>query len=132
MTRYYLDASVAYRVLAQADRGSVGWWRSVNAGESDEIHASEILRTELVRILRRDREDAARHALITEHVAEYPLDREILRLAEAIGPHIATLDAIHLATAQALGIVLTIVTHDARMRAVAGRLGFAVLDPVTG
>ena len=54
----------------------------------------------------------------------------VLPGAEAIVPHVRTLDAIHLASLVAVGLDATVVTHDAGMAAVARELGYAVIDPV--
>lgn len=55
----------------------------------------------------------------------------VLRAAGSVLPEeVRTLDAIHLATAQQLGEDLArVVTYDARMQAVAGRLGLDVAAP---
>ena len=60
-----------------------------------------------------------------------PLDHAVLQEAEAIVPHIRTLDAVHLGSALRSGLDdLTIVTHDHAMVAVATQIGFRVHDPV--
>lgn len=51
--------------------------------------------------------------------------------AETIEQQVKTLDAIHLGSVIASGLDATVVTHDAAMKAVAERLGYPTLDPVT-
>ena len=53
----------------------------------------------------------------------------ISTLAEAIGPHIRTLDALPLATALDIREPMTAVTCDTAMREVAAELGFLTFDP---
>lgn len=59
-----------------------------------------------------------------------PLTEAILQQAEAIIPHVKTLDAIHLASALAIGRDPVVVTHDATMHSVAVDLGLDTHDPV--
>ncbi|WP_249295629.1 hypothetical protein [Agrococcus sp. Marseille-Q4369] len=59
-----------------------------------------------------------------------PLSEGILQQAEAIVPHVKTLDAIHLASALAIGRDPIVVTHDVTMDAVARELGLRTFDPV--
>ena len=68
---------------------------------------------------------------IVDFIDTVPLDHAVLSEAEAIVPHIRTLDALHLASAVRCGLDdLTIVTHDHAMTAVATQVGFRVHDPV--
>jgi hypothetical protein len=60
-----------------------------------------------------------------------PLDDAVLHEAEAIVPHVRSLDAIHLGSALRSGLDdLVIVTHDSAVATVAATLGLRVLDPV--
>lgn len=59
-----------------------------------------------------------------------PLTDGVLAEAESIVPHVKTLDAIHLASAIATGLDVTLVTHDARMAAAAAVIGYPVFDPI--
>ena len=60
------------------------------------------------------------------------LDHAVLQEAEAIVPHITTLDAIHLASVLRSGLEDVVVcTHDQAMSAVARLLGLEIHDPVT-
>ena len=67
---------------------------------------------------------------VLDFIALVPIDHAVLTEAEAIVPHLRTLDAIHVATALRSGVEdLVVVSHDARMLAVARQLGFTVSDP---
>lgn len=72
-----------------------------------------------------------RRAEILDVLTLVPLTEGVLAAAEAIEPHVKTLDAIHLGSVIATGLDATIVTHDAGMRSAAISLGHPVLDPVT-
>lgn len=70
-------------------------------------------------------------AEILDYIETVGVDHAVLQEAEAIVPHIRTLDAIHLASALRSGRPdLTIVTHDRVMKSVAEQIGFPVHDPV--
>jgi predicted DNA-binding protein (UPF0278 family) len=60
-----------------------------------------------------------------------PITDGVLAAAEAIEPHVKTLDAIHLGSVIAAGLDATVVTHDAGMTAVAVAIGYPTLDPVS-
>ncbi len=60
-----------------------------------------------------------------------PITDGVLAAAEAIEPHLKTLDAIHLGSVIAAGPDATIVTHDPGMAAAAAAIGYPTLDPVT-
>jgi predicted nucleic acid-binding protein len=59
-----------------------------------------------------------------------PISDAVLAQAEAIVPHIRSLDAIHLASLIHTGIDATVATHDETMARVAELLGYPVIDPV--
>ncbi len=81
--------------------------------------------------LRTERTEGA-HRLL-ESVALIPLDEATLRRAEQVAPAtVASLDAVHLATALALsrsGLALTVMTYDARLAEGARHHGLPVLAP---
>lgn len=97
--------------------------------------SSRLLRTEVVRVLRREGIPASQAAPLLDRVGLLDITREIHRLAEDIRPHIRTLDALHLATAasleRTLDTPLTIATHDRTMTSVAHQLSLRTVDPVT-
>ncbi|NLE98999.1 MAG: type II toxin-antitoxin system VapC family toxin [Propionibacterium sp.] len=66
----------------------------------------------------------------TDELVLMRIDDALMAEAAAIRPHVKTLDALHLASAQRVGVTnVTVVTHDATMLRVADALGFDVLDP---
>jgi hypothetical protein len=52
---------------------------------------------------------------VLDYLGFLPVSDAVLAEAEAIVPHIKTLDAIHLASVVRSGLAATIVTHDATM-----------------
>lgn len=129
MTTYYLDTSVAVHAFQRTPRAAA-WFDAVTASPNDRLVSSRILRTELTRYLRREGVPIAERDTVVGHVALIDLTEGILINAEAILQHLRTLDAIHLASALAVGAELVIATHDARLGEVAAELGFETTDPV--
>ena len=107
------------------------WFDAVTGDTDAHVVSSRILRTEITRVLRRENLPVTDRAQILDYIDVIPLDHAVLQEAEAITPHIRSLDAIHLASALRSGLEdLTIVTHDITMKAVAAAIGFHVADPV--
>ena len=129
----YLDSSAAlYAVLNVPQRSALHRWMATSGA----LHvSSRLLRTEVVRVLRREGISASQAAPLLDRVGLLDITREIHRLAEDIRPHIRTLDALHLATAasleRTLDTPLTIATHDRTMTSVAHQLSLRTVDPVT-
>ena len=130
MNAYYLDASVALRALLGHSPTAAQWLDETSASETNPFISSRLLRTELTRALRREGLAVARRDHILDYIATVPVTEGILAEAEAITPHVKTLDAIHLASAMASGLDPVVVTHDDAMKATAGILGLSVHDPV--
>jgi predicted nucleic acid-binding protein len=93
--------------------------------------SSALLRTEAVRAVRRYGSDAVRQARERlEGVELLQLDRAILDAAADLAIEARTLDAIHLASALAVGPDLgVVVTYDARMIRAASELGIETIAP---
>ena len=127
---WYLDSSVALRVLLAHSQSAVEWF-DARAEAGDRFVSSRLLELEMIRVFRREGLDAQE---VADFVAEFTLlrlDDALAVEACAIRPHIKTLDALHLASAGRIGAgAATIVTHDANMGKVAESLGFEVFDPV--
>src|SRR5262245_8322350 len=102
MTTFYLDTSVAVHALVGTPAAQI-WFDGVTADNASRLLSSRILRTELIRVLRREGRDLAERDLILVHVSGVPLTEAILTSAEAITAPVRTLDAIHLASALAVG-----------------------------
>lgn len=130
MTVYYLDPSVALRALLGHSPSAAAWIDRVTADDQHLVVSSRILRTELTRVLRREDLPVGRRDEILDVVALVPVTQGVLASAEAIQPHVKTLDAIHLGSVIAAGLDATIVTHDAAMIAAATSLGYRTFDPV--
>lgn len=132
MTQYYLDSSVGIRILLGQSPAAARWFDSVTRSPVDQAMSSRILRTEMTRALRRLGEPLERRNDVLDYVATVPLDHAVLQEAEAIVPHLKTLDAIHLASALRIGVEgIVVCTHDRAMASVARQLGLDVDDPVT-
>lgn len=127
---YYLDTSVAGRILLGHSPAAVEWFgRAID--DEELVVSSRLLRTELTRLLRREGLPLDRRGEIADRIATIPVDHATLTAAEAIVPHVKTLDAIHLAAALQSGLEdLVIVSHDKSLSQVAQQLGFEVFDPV--
>ncbi len=106
------------------------WFDAVTSDDDSMVLASRLLKTELTRVLRRDEVPVQRRDEIVDHLHLIPLTDAILAEAEAIIPHIRTLDAIHLTSLIHTGLDAVVVTHDATMRQVAEVIGYETLDPV--
>lgn len=128
MAIVYLDSSVALRtILDVPERLRLREW--VDEPDTDLV-SSRLLRTELVRVLRRDRRPLSDAEALLSRVGLFDITRETHAGAEAVGRHVRTLDALHLATALLIGDSVTVATHDGTMKAVAEHLGLDTVDPV--
>lgn len=126
----YLDTSALGRVLL-GEPDSAAVLRSLE--DFDQHVASRLLGVELRRLaLRFELVEQANQLL--GGVALVPIDEALLQEAEAVRPaSVATLDAIHLATAlrlSAAGFLDTVLTYDARLLEGALSHGLKVLSPV--
>lgn len=128
MGHIYLDSSVALRtILDVPDRDHLLRWMQE---PRTTFVSSALLRTEVIRVLRRDHRRVSDAAALLDRVGLVEITRETHRIAESIEPHIKTLDALHLATALTIGDSVTIATHDKTMGSVARHLGLSTVDPV--
>lgn len=125
----YLDSSALIKLVipepeSEALRADLARW---------ERHASSALaRTEVVRAAERvDRAARERARLVVRALTLIAVTDEILdRAAELEPPALRTLDAVHLASALALGDVLgPLVTYDVRLDAAARAAGLDVVAP---
>lgn len=124
----YLDFSVALRtILDVPERKRLQSW--MRTPETTFL-SSRLLRTEVIRLLRREGRSLADGAPLLGRVGMLEVTRETHAVAESIERHIRTLDALHLATAILVGVPVTLATHDATMATVAEHLGLTVVDPV--
>jgi predicted nucleic acid-binding protein len=131
VTYYYLDSSVAVRIMLGHSASAARWFDNTTGRDDDRVVSSRILRTEIIRVLRRESLPVTDRDEILDYVDTIPFDHAVLQEAEAIIRHIRTLDAIHLASALRSGLEdLVIVAHDTTMKSVAATIGFRVTDPV--
>lgn len=128
MTRSYVDASALVKVvLDEAESAAMRLWYV----ESDEVVTSVVGVIETRRAIGRSAFDAGHLESILRSVGAIRLDPMIARSASALAPpSLRTLDAIHLATAMALGGDLdAFVTYDDRLAEAARAIGLPVVRP---
>ena len=128
MSLIYLDSSVALRtILDVPERIGLQQWMQTSGAV---YVSSRLLRTEVIRVLRRDGRLPSEAAPLFDRVGIIDITPEIHALAESFERHIKTLDALHLATALIVGEPITVASHDTAMKSMAEHLGLDVLDPV--
>lgn len=128
MTVAYVDASALVKLaLDEPDGTAMRHWYH----EHERVASSRIGITETHRAVRRKVDAPAHVAAILRSIEVVELDEAIARQAASVGPPaLRTLDAIHLATAIALGGELdAFVTYDDRLAAAARALGLPVVRP---
>ncbi len=124
----YLDSSVALRTIIDVpERLRLQGW--MDLPDTDFV-SSRLLRTEVIRVLRRDQRPLSDGDALLSRVGMFDITRETHAVAESIERHVRTLDALHLATALLIGESVTVATHDVTMKAVAEHLGLGTVDPV--
>lgn len=126
----YIDASAALKLVVEEPESSA----LADALAGDQLISSEICRVELARAIRRLGLGQGAELLVrgvVERIELLRLDDQILDRASEVGPtDLRTLDAIHLASALAIGRELdAVVTYDRRLAAAAEEAGFAVMSP---
>ncbi|UUY03817.1 PIN domain-containing protein [Svornostia abyssi] len=129
MPAVYLDTSAVGRVLlGEPDAGVI----LAAIGAFDQRVASRLMRVELRRLALREGVLADADQLLAG-VALVPLDDDLLAVAETLPPStVATLDALHLATAvrlAAAGMLDAVMTYDHRLADGARQHGLEVLAP---
>jgi uncharacterized protein len=129
MPGLYLDTSALGRVLL-GEPDAVAVLRDL-AGYERHV-SSRLTRVELRRLALRRGQAHAADQLLTG-VALVPVDESLLATAESLPPvTVASLDAIHLATAVRLagaGLVDAVVTYDVRLAEGARHHGLSVFTP---
>jgi len=126
---FYLDSSVAVRILLGHSTTAAAWFDTATGDATVSVISSRLLQTELTRVLRREGLPVQRRDALLDHIGQLPISDALLAQAEAIIPHIKTLDAIHLASVIRSGLDATIVSHDTTMLAAADDFGYATFDP---
>ncbi len=129
MLSVYVDTSALGRVLLDTSEAP-----SIqrDLGRFDQRVASRLLRIEIHRVALRESLLDAVDPMLAD-ISLIPLDEEILTTAETVRPTtVATLDAIHLATAVRLagqGELDALMTYDKQLAAGAREHGITVLSP---
>jgi predicted nucleic acid-binding protein len=126
----YIDASAALKLVVEEPESSA----LADALAGDQLISSEICRVELARALLRLGLGQGAERLVrgvVERIELLRLDDQILDRAGELGPNdLRTLDAIHLASALAIGRELNaVVTYDRWLAGAAEDAGLAVLSP---
>ena len=124
----YVDASALVKLaVAEAESEAMLRWFT----EAESVVSSRIGLIETARAVARSPHDPAHLRETLRLVVAIELDEQASLVAERIAPPaIRTLDAIHLATALALGPALdAFVTYDDRLAAAARALGLPVVRP---
>ena len=124
----YADASAIVKLILD-EAGSAAMYRWYV--ELARVATSRVGVVETVRAAMRRPHDEARRARVLGGLEVIDLSRPIARRAETVGQAtLRTLDAIHLASALALGLDLeAFVTYDDRLAAAARQLGLPVVRP---
>lgn len=127
----YLDSSALVKLThPEAHSADLTAWLAARSGRF--AVTSKLARAETIRALRRSDPPALpRVPAVFTRLYSLPVDDRVLELAGAFeDPLLRTLDAIHLATARALGAPrLSFVTYDQRLLAAAAGQGFDAVDP---
>ena len=127
---YYLDTSAFLKlVVSEAESRGLRKWATADGMV---LVASDLLRTEALRAARRHSPAALLQArTLLDGVALMALTPDICERAAELDPSILrSLDALHLASALALGDDLhAVVTYDERLAAACAAHGVAVLAP---
>lgn len=127
---YYLDTS-AFLKLVVTERETAAL-RSWIAASNSQFVASDLLRTEALRAARRHSPEALLQArTVMEALVLMPLMTDLCERAAGLDPSILrSLDALHLASALALGDDLEgVITYDDRLKAACAAHGVRVASP---
>jgi predicted nucleic acid-binding protein len=123
----YVDASALVKlVVDEAESPALlRWYVGAERLVTSRVGVVETVRASS----RRDHDPARRNRVLTD-VEVYELDDSIAGAAAVLPPPLRTLDAIHLATAMALGPELdAFVTYDDRLAEAARAIGLPVVRP---
>jgi predicted nucleic acid-binding protein len=130
--KLYLDSSALVK-LVQREAESATLRRFLRRHSEDRRVTSALARVEVVRAVSRGGPDAVTHARRQlSYVDQIALHPDLLDAAATLAPGVAlrSLDAIHLATARAVGADLrAVITYDQGMQAAAAAIGVPVAAP---
>ena len=129
MTVAYVDASALTKLLLEEVESSamLRWYVEAERVVTNRIGIVETRRA----VARRQPDvDDERFELLSRSIETFELNARIGQVAATIGPaSLRTLDAIHLATALAIGGIDAFVTYDDRLADAARSIGLPVVRP---
>ena len=131
MTAWYLDSSAIVKfAVAEPESEALQAWREQLATD-DVLMTCELAVAEVLRAVRRVDGDVTVALAHLDALEQLTMDRDLMLAAGGVPPAgIRTLDAIHLAAAQAVGDDLAgLVTYDDRMTTAAQAVGLTTLAP---
>jgi uncharacterized protein len=126
----YLDSSALVKLVRkEAESAALGSWLTDN---DHPVVSSALVRTEVIRAVRRDSERLGARALrVLSGVETMPMTYDLLDEAGMIpGSHLRALDAIHLVSALRLrGDLDAFIAYDKRLASAAQEAGLPVVAP---
>jgi predicted nucleic acid-binding protein len=125
----YIGTSAVLKLVhPEPESGPLRTWL---ADHSDDLVSSALVRTEARRALLRDDPEALPHLpAVLSVIAQIPVSEAVLDSAAMLpDPLLRTLDAIHLASAQAVTAVTVVLAYDKRLVDAALQAGFSVVSP---
>ena len=118
----YLDSSLALEAVLESPlrTAAVDWLLDRS------LVSSRLLKTEVLRALRRDSKPIDSANWLFARIGFFILTNTIHLRAEAIAPHVKSLDALHLGTALGIEVPLEIAARDKNLCVVASGLGLTL------
>ena len=127
---HYIDTSALVKlVVAEAETDALRAWI---ADKKPLLVAGDLARTELFRVVQRAAPDRVPRArVVLDSITLLAITTSLFEAAGRLGPSdLRTVDAIHLASALALGDdLVAVVTYDLRLAAAAAMNGMPVVAP---
>lgn len=127
----YLDTSAAAKLVQhERESAALAVWLTARIGRP--LVSSALIYPELIRAVTRHRPELADRAIaLAQRIMTVPIAADIVISSATVGnPSVRTLDALHLATAVAIGAELeAFVTYDKRLAAAAEAIGLTVAAP---
>ncbi|MGB6038959.1 MAG: type II toxin-antitoxin system VapC family toxin [Gordonia sp. (in: high G+C Gram-positive bacteria)] len=134
MNVIYLDTSAAAKlILEEPESAGVADALTAHTDDGGELISSALLHTELSRVAFRAGVPQHHVDMLTDMINLVAVTQPILERAAAFRIHIRTLDAIHLASAQALtSLRPAVLTFDKQMRTAAQALKLPIAQYTAG
>lgn len=125
----YIDTSAVLKLVhPEPESGALRAWMADNPGD---LISSALVRTEARRaLLRNDPGALPNLSAVLSVIAQIPVSETILDAAALLpSPKLRTLDAIHVASAEAVAGVTVVVAYYKRLIEAAGQRGLSVASP---